>query len=291
MPYVMDVGPYFSVLEDRLSTPDKRAAILTLLRGGALVSDIAGLDSTSLDRDGHGPDPQYRVKVLNECWFGMTQNSAGGWDTQPDAFPTGFWNGYQGDPHKILRAGLIRAIEVSLGIDHNAPVPVPTQDANAGIGKRIADWLKQLTGDTTANTRDCPIEISWICQGPFFQCWVTWVNDPSGAGHVSLTITTPAAKGLSVKAKITRPVPPPPQLVDPEYACPPPPGAHAAHRGVWVLGHEDYTETPGFSTTGSGVAGIPMPALEYRRKNTDVVCVAPAEWEAGVLAAGRPYTP
>jgi hypothetical protein len=34
-----------------------------LLRNGALVSDIAGLDSTSLDGDGHGSDPGYRVKV------------------------------------------------------------------------------------------------------------------------------------------------------------------------------------------------------------------------------------
>jgi hypothetical protein len=58
-----------------------------------------------------------------------------------------------------------------------------------------------------------------------------------------------------------------------------------------VVGHEDYTETLGFSTTGSGVGLIPMPTVEYRPKSTDVVCVAPAEWEAGVLAAGRKYTP
>jgi hypothetical protein len=287
MPYVLDVGPYFSVLEDRLSTPDRRAAILTLLRNGALVSDIAGLESTSLDGDGHGADPGYRVKVLNECWFGMKQNAAGGWDPQPNVFPTGFWNGYQGDTHAIFRAGLIRAIEVSLGIEHGAPWPGPNQNGPyendiAGIGKRISNWVKNVTGVS----RDCPIELSWICQGPFFQCWVTWMKKPDGSGHVSLMFTTPAAKGLSVKAKITRPAP-----ADPEYACPPRPGAYAVGRGVWVLGHEDYTDTPGFSTLGSSVTGITTPTIEYHPKSTAVVCVAPAEWEAGVLAAGRPYTP
>jgi hypothetical protein len=284
MPYVMDIGPYFSVLEHRLNTPTKRAEILAKLRApGARVSDIAGLDSRSLDGDGHGLDPGYRVKVLNECWFGMKQNQAGGWDLpQPPAFPTGFWNGFQGDPHAIFRAGLIRALEVSLGIDHGAPWSGATDAGNAGIGTKIREWFGKVTG----TARDWPIEITWVCQGPFFQSWVTWMKGSGGSGHVSLTFTTPAAKGLPVDAKITRPPP-----FKPEYACPPPAGAYTAGRGVWVVGHEDYAVTPAPSTTGSVVTGITMPTMEYRAKSTNVVCVAPAEWEGGVLAAGRPYTP
>jgi hypothetical protein len=285
MPYVMDIGPYFSVLETRLNTPAIRTDILTRLRHGALVSDIAGLDSHSLDADGH--TPAYRVDVLNQCWFGMKQNASGGWVTQPTAFPTGFWNGFQGDPHAILRAGLIRAIEVSLGIDHGAYTPGANQPKRGRIGKGIVGHrVRKWFGNWFGGNRHWPIEISWVCQGPFFQCWVTWIEDPGGGGHVSLTITTPAAKGLPVDAKITRPLP-----GSPEYACPPRLNAHAAKRGVWVLGHEDYVATPAFSTAGTGVGGIPMPTTEYRRKSLDVVCVAPSEWEGGVLAAGRPYIP
>jgi hypothetical protein len=273
------------VLETRLNTPDKRAAILASLRGGALVSDIAGLDSTSLDED--QDTPEYRVKTLNECWFGMKKDNAGKWVTQPNVFPTGFWNGFQGDPHAIFRAGLIRAIEVSLGIDHGAQWPGAGTSGSDGIGKRIVKWLGTFMG----TARDWPIEITWVCQGPFFQAWVTWTKGSGGSGHVSLVLTTPASKGLPVDAKISRPPP-----VKREYACPPPLNAFAAPRGAWVLGHEDYAVQPASpelpaSTLGSEVTVIPKPTLEYRCKSTDVICVAPAEWEGGVLAAGRPYTP
>jgi hypothetical protein len=291
MPYVMDVGPYLSVLENQLNTPAKRAQILARLRNRDLLSSIVGLDSTNLYQDGKQPDE--RVKILNECWFGMTRNAAGGWDPQPLAFPTGFWNGYQGDPQEILRAGLIRAIEVSLGINHGAQWSGSTPSANGGFRRRIDTALEKLLGNRFGKrlrglfngTRDWPIEISWVCQGPFFQCWVTWMQGSGNDGHVALTITTPAAKGLPLDPKITR------AATKPEYACPPPNNAHTARRGVWVIGHEDYDVKTTFSTIPSKEGVILIPAQEYRRKSTDVVCVAPAEWEAGVLAGGRPYTP
>jgi hypothetical protein len=255
MPYVMDTGPYLSVLEDRLNNPATRAAILTSLRTGALVSSIAGLDSRSLDDD--LKTPAQRIAVLNQCWFGMTPRAGGGWDpAPPGAFPTGFWNGYQGDPHAILRDGLIRAIEVSLGVDHGV--------------------------DPVHHTREWPIEVSWVCQGPFFQCWVTWMKSPTG-GHVSLTITTPAAKGLPVDARITR------DVEKQEYKSPPPSNAFAAARGQWVVGHEDYTKTVKYSTIGSTIGVIKEPHVEWRAKNAAVKCVRPAEWEGGVLANGRSY--
>src|SRR5512140_627736 len=108
MPYVMDKGPYLSVLEDKLVDPSKRAQFLASLRGPTPLSSLVGLNSTSLDDDGKLPDE--RVAVLNQLWFGM-QLEGGTWVKHPDDFPTGFWQGYQGDPEAILRAALIRAIE------------------------------------------------------------------------------------------------------------------------------------------------------------------------------------
>jgi hypothetical protein len=260
MPYVMDTGPYLSVLEGRLNDPSRRVPLLTALRTDEALATIAGLDSTNLAADNKTPDQ--RVEVLNTLWFGMKpprRGTSDPWTKQQSAVPTGFWRGFQGDPEAILREALIRAVEVSLGIDYDA--------------------------DPAKKTREWPIEISWICQGPFFQCWVTWLEAAKGgSGHVSLTITTPAAEGLPLNAKITR------ATVKPEYASPPPADAWKAARGMWVLGHEDYTRTPYFSTVGSYVGVIFEPRVDYRRKSTAVVCVAPAEWEGGVLAAGRPYT-
>jgi hypothetical protein len=255
MPYVMDTGPYLSVLEDRLSDAIARTHILSDLRHDVALATIAGLDSTTLVDDQKQPDE--RVRILNECWFGMTQG-AGKWLKQPNAVPTGFWNGYQGDPEAILRAALIRAVEVSLGVDHGA--------------------------DPVVRTRAWPIALTWICQGPFFQCWVSWREEPGGTGgHVALTITSPAAEGLPLKPKITR------TNVKPEYAHPPAVNAWTAERGMWVLGHEDYMPWIVYSTTGSLLGQLIAPELQWRRKSTAVVCVAPAEWEGGVLAAGRPY--
>jgi hypothetical protein len=257
MPYVLDTGPYFLVLEDRLNDPAKRGSILKDLRNDKIaLSTISGLDSTTLAEDRKTPDQ--RVAILNRLWFGM-ELVAGAWVKQPNKFPTGFWNGFQGDTEAILRAGLIRAIEVSLGINHGV-------DPNLG-------------------TRQWPIEVTWVCQGPFFQCWVTWMKSSSGDGHVSLTIATPAAEGLKVKAKITR------TTVKPDYANPPPHNAFTTKRGMWVIGHEDYVPIPTFSTFGTGRTAILIPGIGYTPVNPkEVICVAPAEWEGGVLGDGRRYT-
>jgi hypothetical protein len=310
MPYVIDVGPYISVLEHRLNTPAKRAQILADLRGSKLVWEIAGLDSQNLNTPATPTKPAstaaQRIATFNQLWFGMKQDAGGRWNPQPNAFPTGHWNGFQGDTHEILRQGLICAIEVSLGVDHQPPATganqivrkrigttrignriLSTKVASSKFGKRIGNLVNKMMGKGVVSIRDWPIDISWICQGPFFQCWVTWMATPSGGGHVSLTITTPAAKGLPVGALITRSKKPP----DAEYKCPPPPGAYLADRGAWVIGHEDYTSSPAPSTTGSGVGGVTVPTIEYRPKSPNVICVAPAEWEGGVLAAGRPYIP
>jgi hypothetical protein len=262
MPYVMDKGPYLSVLEDILKDGQRRTHVLAQLRANTALASLVGLDSANLFA-GDNKQPIDRVKILNEKWFGMTLEP-NGWQKDDNAFPTGFWFGYQGDPEKILREGLERAIEVSLGIDHS-----------------------DIPNDPIVATRTWTFELIWICQGPFFQCWVTWIEDPGlpGQGHVTLTITTPASEGLAVNPKIQR------TNLKPGYASPPEANAWTAPRGVWVVGHPDYTKTPSPSTTGSRRTRIHQPALEWRRTTTDVVCVAPAEWEGGVLAIGRPYLP
>lgn len=261
MPYVMDKGPYFSVLEDRMATAARRTQMLLDLRNNVDLSSLVGLNSTSLVGD--GKQVGQRVAVLNTLWFGM-KLTGNRWVPQPNAFPTGHWQGYQGDPEKILRRTLIRAIEVSLGVDYGA--------------------------NPAGATRLWPIDIVWVCQGPFFQGWVMWLEAPGAAtgGQVTITLTTPAAAGLPVDARITRDDA---AAAKPRYKSPPDANDWAASRGMWVVGHEDYDKRVVYSTLQSTIGRITVPRIEWRRKNTEVICVAPAEWEGGVLQNGRPYTP
>jgi hypothetical protein len=172
----------------------------------------------------------------------------------------------------ILRTAMKRAIEVSLDL---APD-------------------EQNLPDVCCLERAWPIDLYWVCQGPWFQCWVVWRQSDSIAaeGHVSVLITTPAAEGYPLVSKITRPIGPTPDpYTAPEYACPPPKASRRNRRGMWVIGHDDYDKTVICSTAPSLLGQIDFPRVEWRAVDRSrVVCVAPAEWEGGVLHDGRPYT-
>jgi hypothetical protein len=243
-----------------------------------------------------------RESHLNTDWFGMSPGPNNTWlkpsPMLPRPFPTGWWNGYQGDPEAIMREGMIRAVEVSYGIDHGAAVPDPPP-------------------------RFWPIDVTWICQGPFFQCWIMWHEDeaPNG-GRVTLLIMTPAGDGFPLTSRITRVKPAARQnWPDPDYAdsrpAPPNdarsvlgPGAQKEKGGMWVVGHEDYEKRPSVtlvsldpdrefqpkesdnSTMGSFVRVIPLPTLSWRAKDPNtVVCVRPSFWEGGMRIAPFEYTP
>jgi hypothetical protein len=266
MPYLVEKGPYLSVMESKLADPPTRAQALTDLRGGVALADMVGFDSANLGQDKLSVDQ--RKKHLNDDWFGFGATSM-------------FWVGYDGNPEIILREGMTRAIEVSFGLEHGDPVPTAAQ-ATSG--------------------RHWPIDVYWICQGPWFQCWVLWRAAERGEGHVSLLITTPAAYGYPLTSKITRPVGALPVAADyahpPEQGArlrpppPPPPKRATLEKGMWVVGHEDYTRGLVVSTIRKRHRKIQIPAMGWIAKDrTKVECVAPAEWEGGVLEDSRRYTP
>ena len=171
-----------------------------------------------------------RVDHLNRDWFGMAPDRNGAWVKRPALFPTGFWTGYQGDPEAILRTAI--------------------HPCARGVTRPAAGVAGDAIPDATSVARHWPVDVYWICQGPWFQCWVLWRQADTGAdGHVTLLIATPAADGYPLTSKITRPV----DVTDPpytsaEYASPPPPDARHNRHGMWVVGHEDYTSTVVCST-------------------------------------------
>jgi hypothetical protein len=304
MPYVLDKGPYFSVIESLLSNPAKRVDLLNKLRAGApggvtpglMLADLCGFDSPSL---AGGPLSVAQMKAhLNEQWFGMKQ-VGGVWQKQPGALQTGWWVGYTGDPEAIMREAMIRAIEVSLGIQH----PLPGVAAEVPQISPIENWneAESVMASSPPLAKHWPIDVNWICQGPAFQCQIlfqrTDAASPTG-GKVTLLITTPPADGYPLTSQITRPLPPAVgAYTSADYAdsrpapnpTPLDPGAHNMQFGVWVVGEEDYERTRTSSTAGSTGGSLPLPTVRWFPKKPNIVTVRPAEWEGGVRNIGRRY--
>ena len=110
-------------------------------------------------------------RIIAEDWFGYRIRPNGSFDTKPHPNkPTGMWDGYQGNVERIIANVLVRCLEVSLGLDHDAPLP------------------------TAAPPRSWPIYFFFKCQQPFFEGWVTWqchsVNRRA-AGQVTVMFATP----------------------------------------------------------------------------------------------------
>jgi hypothetical protein len=269
MPYVVDKGPYFSVLEAKIADPQLRRDALTELRNPAVdLADLCAFESSTLD----GPNPPGDGRTYWDRYDHFR------WDWLGQDGHSYFWNGWRnGDPRSILRDAMQRAVEVSVGLEHNDPLP-----AGGGFDRF---W---------------PIDFYWICQGPFFQCWVLWrrVSGPNpDLGHVTVLITTPAARGYPLNSQITRPsgginaskdYASPPETQS-WYPPPPPAKRTTLDAGMWVVGHDDYSSQILPSLTATSIGVIPLPGLVWTANNQNVVCVEPAEWEGGVLDAARGY--
>jgi hypothetical protein len=284
MPYVVEKGPYFAVLEAKLADQTRRIDSLRQLR--TANPDLAALcafesstlngpvNDPNLPGDGRSYDDRYCH--FNWDWLGQTNG-----DCPPPANYSGyFWaNWISGSPAAILREGMQRALEVSMGLEHGESLPPPSK----------------------APKRFWPIDFYWICQGPFFQCWVVWrrvASAPSDLGHVSVLLTTPPAIGYPLSSQITRPAGNLNPKID--YASPPehllfgpqpPPKRTTLSEGMWVIGHDNYLPSIQQSTAPSASGLAPLPSLVWTAQDQTVVCVSPAEWEGGVLDAPRGYAP
>src|SRR5688572_1723756 len=107
MPKHMTKGPYFVALGDNHSppasstAPDNRAMLLQQLRDPA--QDIAAIMTIGQVDSVNGPNH------VRQHWFGAGS---------PPNGPTGWWRHWKGEPEKVLRCGITRAIEVAMGLAH-----------------------------------------------------------------------------------------------------------------------------------------------------------------------------
>lgn len=211
MPYTLTRGPLLTLIENALnseSTADKasRDGLLNDLRAGVSLADL--VQGTPQPLQGV-TIPQSTLDVrLERDWIGDGANG-------PPGEPTGYWVGYQGDVEGVLREGLIRAIEVSMGLVHGAELETAT--------------------------RSWPVQLLWKCPNPYFEVWVSWRrhDDTERGGQVDMLIATPPDKMNRLTDRPQFPPAPPANvpakalpLVDPLEAT--------ASQGMWLVAHERH---------------------------------------------------
>ena len=191
MPHVVETGPLFSKLADRYSAADvpTRLGLLTHLYNNPLVvPDGGNLNSGAAPIPGSMEDPALdplaaatptestRTSHVNTHWFGL--NMLGGLPVprQPAGVTnTGWWNKWRGDAHGIMRETLIRALEVSLGLEHLGGAP-------------------DTIDEEITPTRCWQIHFLWVCGSPKFEGWLHWrknVGDAPDGGVVTVVFSTP----------------------------------------------------------------------------------------------------
>jgi hypothetical protein len=217
MPYTLAKGTILAVLEG-LANPtnpvelDRLRDALAILRDPTVpLTDIAVVHGLEPATSGLAP----LAERLDRFWFGKHQDASGVWKPQlpfgPGNTRTGYFKRYYGDVEAILRETLVRAIEVSFGLDHDAA---------------LADA-----------TRQWPVELLWKCPNPWFEGWVTWRRHGTGPteGQVTVILATPGEDAnpvINVAAL-------PPGVTAP---LPEPTALSTDDQGMWVVTHHRHVK-------------------------------------------------
>ena len=276
----LDVDPDYS-------TPDKRQAHLRTdwfgygkaddrwTRQAPFVDQLQAIASRDVLEDHqHAPIPTDGDDVALKAFAESLAEASPSLRNWPC---TGFWVQYYGDVEEIVRQTLIRAIEVSLGLDHGQEVPAE------------------------GPPRELPIELYWKCPQRWFEGWVGWRWDAEhGTGQVTVLMATPGSgKPILEKPLIGEGAFEPttsratPNGSAPVWAAPADPARNPdqSAKGLWVVSHRDHVQLPsipGHAGTATGDWPIPEFGATYVGLG-DIVCVQPSEQDGGVKPYGRPY--
>jgi hypothetical protein len=248
MPYTLTRGPLLTLFENVLNPHGAaeeagRDGVLRDLRGPASLPQLV---RTYLQSVVGVAIPVAPLDVrLDQDWVGKGA-------TGPPGEATGYWVGYQGDVEGVLREGLIRTLEVSLGLIHDA--------------------------DPAQATRSWPVQVHWKCPNPYFEVWVSWRqhDNTSRGGQVDMLIATPPDKANRLT---TRPqFPPGPPAGVAAVAAPLPDPTNASDpTGMWVVAHERHVLDVAdelVATPGGGRVGI----VTGRQRTGALHGLAEGEW-------------
>jgi hypothetical protein len=160
---------------------------------------------------------------INSDWFGLSRGANGRLRaaTAPDPTrletltATGSWRGWHGDAEAISREAVIRALEISLGVNHLA-----------WTGKRSEALREYGIARGTPPMRNWPIEFWCASPLPDFQAAVSW-RDASAEGRVTLTWLVPSSGQAYVS-----------DLTQAGEAFELNPSAARERYGQWIIGQE-----------------------------------------------------
>src|SRR5262245_36933579 len=161
MPYHLEKGPLCANFEALYNDPVRLPGFLTKLwRGGPDVLGKLGAGgmiegSTYNDPNGLSSNAtgQKRLDSMLGHWFGEQngQPQKAFSTTSGDVnLTTGYWLHYHGNVREIVYQTLVRAAEVALGVDHQAPAP---------------------TAPAPSPSRSWPVEFFWKCGQARFEGW------------------------------------------------------------------------------------------------------------------------
>lgn len=173
MPYHLEKGPLLRILERHLNSDragmQARLEILKSSEADSLDWLLTGAPELWADPAfTRGPltGDEQRQRLIAE-WFGYEEDGAGGWrKPEPPPTTTGYWIGYRGDVHQIVRTAVKWALELALATGRGAP------------------WT---------------IELLWKCPAPWFEAWVVSRRIAgTKRGLVTIILVTPSHEGAEV---------------------------------------------------------------------------------------------
>jgi hypothetical protein len=272
MPYHLEKGPIFAVFDALYRDRNRlRDLLYDLWRQGSDGLGNLGMITSPMYPDPSNPvdpGPDRRTSMLRK-WFGDDQQGNRQQpfsDRPPLNLTTGYWTHYYGDVRSIVAETLMRAAEVSLGVDH--PAQVPDQNAPPPGGSR--HW---------------PVEFFWKCGQARFEGWVTWREHTNQAqvvtgGQVNVIFATPATPDLVLRR--------PGDGADPIVA-----GAWQKWQGMWVCSHSDHQQYRVITClpTADGRWLVPVKTVMYTEGRDVVGAWAPEFGFGGATPAPDVFEP
>jgi hypothetical protein len=341
MPYHFEKGPSWQIFDSFFSGPERIKAKLFVLEAlwtQQRFTAFADLVAPGLPPDFVPPtapfsnDPNFTVTLpsliehANRHWFGLPligadPTSSNSWGDHVDVDPNdprtvGFWRDWGGNAEAVLRLTFIRAIEVSLGLDHPTdangdpiePTVVPNSadgaiatlySGHVGPNGPFAPALPVVAAQPASSVspyfaRNWPIEFFWICGVPDFQGSVTWRRGrqpgPADGGRVIVTVLTPGSSHHTVYDDLEKdPMHPPAPLAPSPDGAPHvlDPVSCSDRFGSWTVGHRFWEKRPAGSHEGTHAGQCPCP-IPIRVNHGRVMTVQPRYEDGGVLL-NTPY--
>jgi len=168
MPTIVAKGFIGMRLDRRYATPERRWRSLEELRRSGWDGLAANTHTDALTSYDVATLTAQWFDTANDHWNALEQQTQPLWTITADHYvPVHLSQGALNVGRKVITAGLIEALEISLGLGHDESPPVLTlADDPYDKGTNKAAEVKQSGGsliDVSGLTRNIPVDVYWVC--------------------------------------------------------------------------------------------------------------------------------